>query len=303
MAESPVILLIIVATCAVSMMAFNRPDIEQRFIFRPESILADKEYYRVVTCAFLHAGWGHLLLNMYGLYFLGGIVAWAYGHGNFILIYFGSVIGGSLLSLYIHRHQDYAAYGASGGVCGVLFAYVLKFPNSHLALFPLPYALPAWLYAVVFMLASFYALTAARDNIGHDAHLGGAIIGLLVAAQLQPQLVRRHGFMFLALLGIGGLVFAYVAFNPLFLPLETWVKSISWPAGKGRFPTPARRTSAAPRNRPPPARVRPPLLQMQPPQDWLIAEIEKQVGPLRKDEAHHHDWIDKFDRTYRRARA
>ena len=118
------------------------------------------------------------------------------GRADFLLIYFGSIIGGSLLSLYVHRHHDYLAYGASGGVCGVIFAYILLFPGAGVRLY-LSVPIPGWLYAIGFMVVSFVAMKNARDNIGHDAHLGGAIIGLLIAAGLHPQAVSYNWKVFM----------------------------------------------------------------------------------------------------------
>jgi membrane associated rhomboid family serine protease len=115
--------LLIVATVAVSFAGFRNPDVEARFIFHSESILAGKEYYRLVTSGFLHASWRHLLWNMVGLYCFGRVLEWSLGRMDFLLIYFGAVIGGNLLSLYVHRHHEYAAYGASGGVCGLVFGH------------------------------------------------------------------------------------------------------------------------------------------------------------------------------------
>jgi len=92
-------LLLIVVTVVVSWLGFQHREIEEKYIFHPASILAGKEYYRLVTCAFLHAGWWHLGLNMVSLYSFGPAVEWYLGRGNFLFIYFGSVIGGSLLSL------------------------------------------------------------------------------------------------------------------------------------------------------------------------------------------------------------
>lgn len=278
------------------MRAFNRPDLEERFIFRPEKILADKEYYRLVTSAFIHSGWAHLLLNMYTLYNFGGVIVWAFGTWSFLLIYFGSVIGGSLLSLYLHRYHDYAAYGASGGVCGIIFAYVLKYPFSRLTLFPIPVAVPAWMYALAFVIASFYALKAQKDNIGHDAHLGGAMVGLLVAAVLQPTLLLRHWMVFSALLLASGLVLAYLVGNPLFLPLAGFLPTPSWTRREKRVSNRAGRRTV-----PPPPELRKEIesaIRSAEQTDWLIQEIEHQVGPLRRDESRAHDWVDKFGRNY-----
>src|ERR1051326_3787848 len=108
--------LLVVVTACISFWAFDNPSGEERLLFRPESILAGKEYYRLLSCAFIHSGWAHLLLNMYTLYGFGSAVERMFGPRDFLLIYFSSVLGGSLLSLYLHRHHEYAAYGASGGV-------------------------------------------------------------------------------------------------------------------------------------------------------------------------------------------
>jgi membrane associated rhomboid family serine protease len=282
--------LIIAATFLVSILAFNNPSLEERYLFRPESVLAEKEYYRLVTSGFLHANWAHLLLNMYTLYVFGAAVELWYGSLNFVLIYFASIVGGNLVSLYLHRYHDYAAYGASGGVCGLVFAYVLRLPYSRLSIFPLPYAVPGWLYAIAFMVASFYALKAARDNIGHDAHLGGAIIGLLTAASLAPELAVRHWPALAAMVGVAAVLFAYLYWNPMFLPLSAFIEA--------RSRTPRRRSEkrpSAPRQRP----LRsPPEGALQPPADWLLQELEVQVGKLEKDKTGAHQWVDKFGRTY-----
>ncbi|MFO1497605.1 MAG: rhomboid family intramembrane serine protease [Verrucomicrobiota bacterium] len=295
MSEAPAIVFLILATFGISLWAFNRPEFQQRYLFRPESILAGKEYYRLVTSGFVHAGWGHLLLNMYTLSAFGGVVAWAYGHTSFLMIYFGSIIGGNLLSLYLHRHHDYAAYGASGGVCGLIFAYILKFPHSRMPLFPIPYTVPAWLYALAFVIASFYAMKAQLGNISHDAHLGGAIVGLLIASGLQPSALVDHWAVVASLSLAAGLILAYLIVNPLHLPLSSFQSA---PPSPPRIPPrikDVRTTTGGPQ--PPPVRARV-SVPTEPEPDWLVVEIEHQVGKLSKDESGRHAWVDKFGRTY-----
>ena len=210
-------LLIIAVTVLFSCVAFQNPALEGKYIFNPESILADKEYYRLVTPAFLHAGWGHLVSNLLTLYFFGPTIELRAGWAQFLLIYFGAVIGGNLLALFVHRHHHYFAYGASGGVCGIIFAYILLFPgagiNIHLII-----PVPGWLYAVGFMVFSFVGMKQNRGNIGHDAHLGGAIIGLLIAAGLNPEMVRYNLVIFLIVLSAAILLLVYLWFNPHLLP-------------------------------------------------------------------------------------
>jgi len=114
--------LIIIATGVISVLAFKDGALRDRLIFSPQAILANREYYRTVTSAFLHADWQHLFFNMVSLGLFGQIMEPAIGIGRFVLIYFASIIGGSLLSLYLHRHHEYFALGASGGVCGIVFS-------------------------------------------------------------------------------------------------------------------------------------------------------------------------------------
>ncbi len=210
-------ILLIAVTVLFSFLAFQNPALEQKYIFNPESILARKEYYRLVTPAFLHAGWGHLACNMFSLYFFGRGLEMFFGPLQFLLVYFGAVIGGNLLALFVHRHHHYFAYGASGGVCGIIFAYILLFPGGGVRLFgAIP--VPGWLYAIGFMGYSFFAMKEARGNIGHDAHLGGAIIGLLIAAGLNPSAVRYNFTIFVIVLAAAILLLVYLWKNPHLLP-------------------------------------------------------------------------------------
>src|SRR6266576_7355840 len=95
---------------------------------------------------------------MLSLYWFGGPIESDFGKANFLLVYFGAIVGGNLLSLYVHRHHDYRAYGASGGVCGIIFASILINPGGSISLVYLPIWIPNWLYAIGFLLASFYGM-------------------------------------------------------------------------------------------------------------------------------------------------
>jgi membrane associated rhomboid family serine protease len=213
--------LIIAVTIWVSYLGFKSLAFEEKYIFNPEYILAGREFYRLVTSAFLHSGWPHLLFNMFSLYMFAQLIELGYGRAEFMGIYFGSIVGGSLLSLYVHRHQVYQAYGASGGVCGVIFAYMLLFPGGSIRMFYLPVGIPPWLYAIGFVIYSFYGMKENnRGNIGHDAHLGGAIIGLLIAAGLHPDKARDNLTIFLIVFISAVLLLIYLWRNPMFLPLS-----------------------------------------------------------------------------------
>lgn len=216
------IIFVLVITAGVSIAAFYQPQITERLIFRPDRILASKEYYRMVSSALLHADWFHLLLNCYVFWCFGLPIAHRFGPNQLGLIYLGSIIGGSLLALWVHRHHDYSALGASGGVCGVMFAYLFLFPGSgvsHYFIIPMP----GWLYMVLFIVGSYYGIRTQRDNIGHDAHLGGAIVGLLITTALYPEIVRYRPLLYAVVLGLSVLVFLALIINPLHLPWKAYV--------------------------------------------------------------------------------
>jgi membrane associated rhomboid family serine protease len=231
-------LLIIIVTGVVSFLAFNNSALKDKLIFSPQSILADKEYYRVVTSAFLHANWQHLFFNMFSLYLFAENMEPAIGTGRFTLIYFTSIIGGSLLSLYLHRHHEYFSLGASGGVCGIIFSSVFLFPGSRIYFFFVPVGIPGWIYAILFLVSEFYGGRKKQTNIGHDAHLGGAMVGLLTTTALFPEIVRESPRLYatVMVLSLGMLVYFWK--NPLDVLFTSFSTHESKLPGKPRQPGP-----------------------------------------------------------------
>jgi membrane associated rhomboid family serine protease len=168
----------------------------ERYLFDAQAVLIKKEYYRLITSGFLHANWVHFGINCYSLFSFGCAVENEFGLPLLSLIFIPSVIGGNLVALFFHRNHDYRALGASGGVCGVIFASIFLFPGSSVGLFPIPISIPAPLYAILFIFSSVYGIRTARDNIGHDAHLGGALVGLFVTAIFNPWVILGQPILF-----------------------------------------------------------------------------------------------------------
>lgn len=202
-------------------------------MFDPRAILSHKQYDRMITSGLIHADWLHFGFNAFSFFSFGQSIELIYGAWTLLLVYWSSVLGGSLLSLVIHRHHDYRALGASGGVCGVIFASIFLLPGASVTMFPLPIGIPAYLYAVLFLVGSFMAHRSGSDNIGHDAHLGGAIVGLLVATGLYPKWILAAPWMFAAVLGLSLCILFALIFNPFHL--SGWrIRPTDSPAGDER---------------------------------------------------------------------
>jgi len=209
MSASIFLFLLIILNILVSYKGLTNSLFFESYEFQVDRILAGKDYKRLVTSGFLHVSWTHLLFNMFSLYFFSGPVQAGLGGLSFLFIYFASLIGGNLLTLFIHRnHGDYSSVGASGAVNGVMFASVALYPDLRIGLFILP-PIPAWIYALLYVLISIYGIRSRKTNIGHDAHLGGALVGMVLALIMHPSaLVENYGKILIIL--VPSLLFIYL---------------------------------------------------------------------------------------------
>jgi membrane associated rhomboid family serine protease len=213
--NAPATMSVLVITGLATFIAFQKPELLAKWIFDPRAILVDKEYHRLYTSGLIHANWMHFAFNAFSFYSFAQGIELRYGPSTMLFIYASSIIGGSLLSLIIHRNHEYRALGASGGVCGIIFASIFLLPGISINMFFIPVGIPAYLYAVLFLIFSFVAQRRQVGNIGHDAHLGGAIVGLLVAAALYPRLIMAAPGMFAGVLGLSLAILAALIFVPL----------------------------------------------------------------------------------------
>lgn len=189
---------LVLLTCFVSYQGLNDPTYFARYAFEVGPIRHRQQYQRLLSAGFLHVSWWHLGFNMLTLWCFGGALELLVGMQNFLLLYFASLVGGNLFSLWLHRHEArYTAVGASGAVSGLIFASIALFPGIEVGM--LGIYLPGWLYGLLFVLVSAYGITAQRDNIGHDAHLGGGLVGLATLLLLRPDVIR---FNYLPILAI-----------------------------------------------------------------------------------------------------
>ena len=193
-------LILIITTVIISARGLLFRGLFERYGFEVEAILWHRQFYRLVTCAFLHVNLPHLVFNMVALYAFGPTIEHVCGPVTFTVIYFGSLLAGSLLALMIHRnHASYRSVGASGAISGIIFSFVLLFPRSYLAFFPIYTGLPAWLFAVIYTGITIYGIRSRSGHIGHEAHLGGAIAGILLTLAFFPHLFLTRYLIVLAI--------------------------------------------------------------------------------------------------------
>ena len=133
---------------------------------------------------------------MYALYLFGDIVNARMGTVGFLIIYFGSLLAGSLYSFAYHKNElFYSAVGASGAVSGIVYSCIMLYPQMQLGLILIPIPIPGYIFGVAYLLYSIYGMRNRVGNIGHSAHLGGAIGGYSLTLLLYPQIFQENFFM------------------------------------------------------------------------------------------------------------
>jgi membrane associated rhomboid family serine protease len=189
-----VLLGLILANVLFSYKGFNDLSFFRKYEFHVGSIKAG-EQIRMITSGFLHADTMHLLFNMFTLWMFAPVVLGQLGNFSFLLIYFGSLIFGSLLTMVFHNNDyGYRAVGASGAVTGILYSAILLQPNMMLGIFFI-IPMPAYIFGILYLLYSIYGMRAKNDNIGHTAHFGGAVGGYLITLIKQPTMFVDNTMM------------------------------------------------------------------------------------------------------------
>ncbi|MFT6795402.1 MAG: membrane associated rhomboid family serine protease [Maribacter sp.] len=190
---------IIAANVIVSLKGFNDTYFFDRYKFGIGAIKAGQKE-RMLTSGFLHVDISHLFFNMFTLYFFADVVIGGFGSIKFLIIYFVSLVAGSLLALFFHKDEPYySAVGASGAVTGILYAAILLEPEMQLGIMFIPIPLPAYILGIGYLLYSIYGMKSRLGNIGHTAHFGGAVGGYVSTIVFMPSLLVTDTFMMVIL--------------------------------------------------------------------------------------------------------
>jgi len=186
---------LIAINVVISFKGFNDLSFFRKYQFHVGSIRSG-EQIRMISSGFLHVDIGHLAFNMLSLYFFAPVVYGILNNFSFVLIYFASLIFGSLLTMIFHKNEyNYSAVGASGAVMGIIYSAILLDPSLDIYFFFIPIPIPGYIFGIGYLLYSIYGMKAKSDNIGHTAHFGGAIGGYLFTLMKKPSLFVDNTFM------------------------------------------------------------------------------------------------------------
>lgn len=193
-----VAILLIILNIYFSYRGFNNINFFNKYKFNP-TFIKKGEAIRYVSSGFLHVDTTHLIVNMFTFYFFADSVIYRVGEVSFLIIYFVSLVFGNVLTYRLNRNNpNYNAVGASGAVMGIVYASILLNPSMTLFLIVIP--MPGYLFGIGYLFYSIYSMKQRNDNIGHEAHLGGAIAGFFTTILISPSVLFNNMFTVAVLL-------------------------------------------------------------------------------------------------------
>lgn len=188
---------IIILTVLVSLYTMNQREVLYKFMMNPYMVVQRGQYFRLITSGFIHKDYTHLIFNMISLYFFGpnleyifSVIFGPLGSAYFMLLYVLGVIVSDLPTLLKHRHNPgYNSLGASGAVSAVIFACIWFDPLMDLYLY-LAIPIKGFIFAALYIIYSYISSKRSGDGINHDAHLYGALFGILFCIVLYPHSIQ-----------------------------------------------------------------------------------------------------------------
>ena len=198
----PLIGILLAVTVFVSYRALKNPLLFNRLKFNVNAV-QNGEYYRLLTAGFIHVDYNHLFFNGFTLFIFGGNTLYGLGSVNFIILYLISLLLGNGLAYYYHKSNPYyTAVGASGAIMGIVYSSILMFPDMQLAIIFFPIPFPAYIFGVGYLIYTLFGIKSQNDGIGHTAHFGGAIGGIICTLVFDPFVFEKSFNTLVLMVGV-----------------------------------------------------------------------------------------------------
>ncbi|MFD2598170.1 rhomboid family intramembrane serine protease [Sphingobacterium corticis] len=202
--NTPIASFIFALTVGLSIYAFSNPQLYGKMMLHPYTVYRDRSKWgMIITSGLIHKDWSHLLFNMITFYFFGFaleslLVAQSgpIGHLYFGGIYVIALVLSDIPTILQQKdNYGYNSLGASGAISAILFSFILFYPKTMLYIF-FAIPIPAFVFGFLYLGYCIWASKNARDGINHDAHLFGALTGLVLTILLYPWVLTHFASQF-----------------------------------------------------------------------------------------------------------
>jgi len=185
-------LLLAVMVVASALGLLVAPAVIEKSLFRPHWLIPKGEYATLITSGFVHADFMHLLFNAFTFWAFAFGLERAIGSERFFWLYAFGLFASDFGTWIRHRHEpEYRTLGASGAITAVLFASIIYFPTGSIFILPIPVPIPSPLFALAYLAYTYYASRRQDGRINHDAHLSGALAGVVFVALSDGAAIGR----------------------------------------------------------------------------------------------------------------
>ena len=182
---TPAVKQLIIATSAVFLLTYIPAQLFgwtfpiEWLALSPYGVTHKLYLWQLVTYLFLHAGWLHIIFNLFAVWMFGSDLERLWGSKKFLFYYFLTGAGAGAMDVLFRPSSTLPTVGCSGAVFGILLAYGMLFPN-RVVLFALIIPMKAkWFVALIGLITFVNSFSGSASGVSHIAHLGGMLIGFI----------------------------------------------------------------------------------------------------------------------------
>lgn len=185
--NNPGAISILIVTLLFSVAGLASEYFKEECMLHPYSISRGKRVYTLFTSGLVHANISHLAFNMFTYWFFAFLLEkYFLGTRGFVLLYVAGLLLCDIPTIVKQRNnQGYYSLGASGAISAVLFCMIVFYPTMGIGMMFLPFHIPGYIFGILYLIYTTYSANQRSGHINHDAHLYGAITGIVMAFVLN----------------------------------------------------------------------------------------------------------------------